>query len=94
MLIDTSALSAILFDEPDGAVLLRLIAEAHTRMMSSANAVEAWIVADRHANPVKGPALDALMVTLGNDIARCRSSRRGRRARRLVPMAKTCILRA
>ena len=68
MIIDTSALLAILFDEPDGPTLLRQIAEASIRLMSSANAVEAWIVADRHANPAKGPALDALLETLGIDI--------------------------
>ena len=68
MIIDTSALLAILFDEPDGLMLLRRIAEAPIRLMSSANAVEAWIVADRHANPAKGPALDALLETLGIDI--------------------------
>ena len=42
MIIDTSALLAILFDEPDGPALLRRIAEAPIRLMSSANAVEAW----------------------------------------------------
>ena len=68
MIIDTSALLAILFDEPDGPVLLRRIAAAPIRLMSSANAVEAWIVADRHVNPAKGPALDALLETLGIDI--------------------------
>ena len=68
MIIDTSALLAILFDESDGPALLRRIAEAPIRLMSSANAVEAWIVADRHANPAKGPALDALLETLGIDI--------------------------
>jgi ribonuclease VapC len=36
--------------------------------MSLANAVEAWIVADQHANPAKGPALDALIATLGIDL--------------------------
>ena len=68
MSIDTSALLAILFDEPDGPALLRQIAEAPIRLMSSSNAVEAWIVVDRHANPAKGPALDALLETLGVDI--------------------------
>ena len=68
MIIDTSALLAVLFDEPDGPALLRRIAEAPIRLMSSANAVEAWIVADRHANPAKGPALDALLEILGIDL--------------------------
>ena len=68
MIIDTSALLAIVFDEPDGPALLRVLVEAPTRLMSSANALEAWIVADRHENPDKAPALDALIETLGIDI--------------------------
>ena len=68
MIIDTSALLAIVFDEPDGPELLRLVAEAPTRLMSSANALEAWIVADRHDNPAKAPALDELIETLGIDL--------------------------
>ena len=68
MIIDTSALLAIVFDESDGSELLRLVVEAPTRLMSSANALEAWIVVDRHSNPAKALALDALMQTLGIDI--------------------------
>lgn len=68
MIIDTSALLAILFDEPDGSMLLRLIVEAPTRLMSAANALEAWIVADRHANPAKARALDELIETVGINI--------------------------
>ena len=68
MIIDTSALLAIVFDEADGPELLRLVVEAPTCLMSSANALEAWIVADYHENPAKAPALDALIETLGIDI--------------------------
>ncbi len=68
MIVDTSALLAIVFDEPDGPELLRLVVEAPVRLLSSANALEAWIVADRHENPNKAPALDELMETLGIDI--------------------------
>jgi len=68
MSIDTSALLAILVDEPDGPALLRRTVAAPIRLMSSVNAVEAWIVGDRHANPAKGLALDALLETLGIDI--------------------------
>jgi ribonuclease VapC len=64
MIIDTSALLAIIFDEPDGPELLRLVVEAPSRLISSANALEAWIVADRHENPAKAPALDELLDTL------------------------------
>ena len=68
MILDTSALLAIVFDEPDGPELLRLVVEAPICLMSSANALEAWIVVDCHDNPDKAPALDALMETLGIDI--------------------------
>lgn len=68
MIIDTSVLLAILFDESDGPELLRLVVEAPTRLMSAANVLEAWIVADRHPNPAKAPALDALIETVGLDI--------------------------
>jgi ribonuclease VapC len=68
MIIDTSALLAILFDEPDGPALLRRIVESPIRLLSAANVVAAWIVADRHAHPAKGPALDALLETLAIDI--------------------------
>ena len=68
MIIDTSALLAMLFDEPDGPALLRCVAEAPTRLMSAANVLEAWIVADRHENPAKAPALDALLETLSIEI--------------------------
>ena len=68
MIIDTSALLAIVFDEPGGPEMLRLVVEAPIRLMSSANALEAWIVADRHENPNKAPALDELIETLGIDI--------------------------
>src|SRR2546425_130378 len=68
MIIDTSALLAILFDESDGPELLRLVVEAPTRLISAANVLEAWIVADRHSNPAKAPALDALIETVGLDI--------------------------
>ena len=68
MIIDTSAMLAIIFDEPDGPEFLRLVVEAPIRLMSSANALEAWIVVDRHENPDKAPALDELLETLGMDI--------------------------
>ena len=37
MIVDTSALLAIVFDEPDSPELLRLVVEAPTRLMSAAN---------------------------------------------------------
>jgi len=56
------------FDDSDGPELLRLVVEAPTRRMSSADALEAWIVVDRRSDPAKVQTLDALMQTLDIDI--------------------------
>ena len=44
MVIDTSAIAAILFDEPDAAALERKIADDPVRLMSAATFLEATIV--------------------------------------------------
>ncbi len=64
MVIDASALIAILFEEPETEELLRQIAEAGPRRMSAANWLEAAIRADHSANLKLGPALDALVEEL------------------------------
>jgi ribonuclease VapC len=65
MVIDTSALLAILLDEPDGDALLQQIVDDPVRLMSAGTLLEAGIVADNIPNRCKGPALDALLSTLG-----------------------------
>jgi ribonuclease VapC len=68
MVIDTSAILAALFAEPDGDAFLVKIVEAPTRLMSAVSAVEAGIVADRHPNPKKAEALANLIAELGIEI--------------------------
>lgn len=68
MVIDTSAILAALFAEPDGDEFLVRIVEAPARLMSAVSAVEAGIVADRHPNPKKAEALDDLIAELGIEI--------------------------
>ena len=65
MVIDTSAVLAVLLDEPDGDALLQRIVDDPVRLMSAGTPLEAGIVADHNPNPRKGPALDALLATLG-----------------------------
>lgn len=65
MVIDTSALLAILLNEPDGDALLQQIVDDPVRLMSAGTLLEAGIVADNIPNRSKGPALDALLSTLG-----------------------------
>lgn len=65
MISDTSALLAILFDEPEGPEFLRLLVDTPVRAISAANMVEAWMVTDRHPNLAKAKALDGLVELLG-----------------------------
>jgi ribonuclease VapC len=68
MVIDTSALVAILFEEPDGDAFLQRIVDDPVRLVSAGTLLEAGIVADNHSNRRKGPALDALLATLGTRV--------------------------
>ena len=61
MVIDTSALLAILLEEPDGDALLQAIIDDPVRLISAGTLLEAGIVADNNPNRRKGPALDALL---------------------------------
>jgi ribonuclease VapC len=64
MVIDTSALLAIVFDEPDGDALLEQITSDPVRLVSAATLLEAGIVADNSPNPRKGPTLDVALAML------------------------------
>lgn len=68
MIIDTSAVVAILKDEPDREALLDAILSADTRRMSAANYLEAAIVVDGLNDPVKSRRLDQILATLGIEI--------------------------
>ena len=70
MIIDTSALVAVLEDEPDAPVLLRLMAGAPRRRMSAATYVELAAVIDGRRDPVLSGTLDASLRAM-----RSRSSR-------------------
>lgn len=61
MIVDTSALLAILFDEPDAKRHADAIAAAGVRLISAANYLEAGIVVDNQAGSSAGRQLDALV---------------------------------
>ena len=69
MVIDTSALLAVLLDEEDGERLARRILAAPLRLLSAASLVEAEIVADNRPSGEAGALLDSLIDALGIDIA-------------------------
>lgn len=61
MIIDTSALLAILFAEDDAERYADAIADANVRLISAANYLEAGIVVDNQIGAAAGRQFDALM---------------------------------
>ncbi|MBI2909060.1 MAG: type II toxin-antitoxin system VapC family toxin [Chloroflexi bacterium] len=61
MIIDTSALLAILRDEPEALPCAEAIAQATTRRISAANFLEAAIVIDASRDPIASRRLDDLI---------------------------------
>jgi len=61
MIVDTSALVAILRAEPDAAVFARAIQTARARRISAANYLEAAAVIDGSRDPVASRRVDELL---------------------------------
>jgi len=61
MVLDTSALVAVLFDEPERHELVRTIAAARRRLISSATLVESSIVVESRRGEVAGRELDLFL---------------------------------
>lgn len=65
MIIDSSALIAILRDEPEAGALAGAIERAEVRRLSTASYVETAAVIDRAADPVASRRVDQLLVAGG-----------------------------
>ena len=61
MIIDASALLAILFDEPEAECFAQALADAQTRQMSAVNYLEAAIRIDREHNVLVSQKFDAFI---------------------------------
>ena len=61
MIIDTSALVAILRDEPDAEICARAIESAAERRISAVNFVEAAVVIDGSRDPIASRRFDDLL---------------------------------
>ncbi len=61
MIIDSSAVCAILFGEPDTRRYEEAIASADVRRMSAGNLLEAAILVESRSGPLGGDQLDALI---------------------------------
>src|SRR5213594_3065721 len=58
VVIDTSALMAILLGEPERGKFLQLLSESETRLLSAANALETAIVVESRRGEAAGRELD------------------------------------
>jgi ribonuclease VapC len=65
MVVDTSAILAILLDEQDGPELAEKISAARTRIMSPVSALEAGIVGSAKKGQLGGADVARLLETLG-----------------------------
>jgi ribonuclease VapC len=65
MVLDSSAVIALLLDEPDADSLRLAIAEADTRLISAATLVEASLVIENRFGETGGRELDLLINRLG-----------------------------
>jgi ribonuclease VapC len=68
MVIDTSALVAILRNEPERLIFVRAIAAADSRFMSTATFVEISIVIEKKRSAEGGRELDQFLATAGIDL--------------------------
>ena len=62
MVIDTSALAAIFFGEPEGAKFLDAIARADTKLISAATVLEAGMVIEARYGQAAGSEFDLFLV--------------------------------
>ncbi|MGA3372649.1 MAG: type II toxin-antitoxin system VapC family toxin [Terracidiphilus sp.] len=62
MIVDSSAMVAILTDEPDGLALSRVLDRPEIVRLSAASYLETSIVLDKHRDPVLSAKLDGLIL--------------------------------
>ena len=79
MTVDTSAVLAVLFGEPDAERYERAIAEAPRCLMSIANFLEATIVVESRAGTAGGHELDLFVERAPIELAPLRLNRLGAR---------------
>jgi ribonuclease VapC len=65
VIVDASALVAILRDEPEAPAFVRAIEQADTRRLSAASYVEAAVVVDSARDPIASRRVDELIQAAG-----------------------------
>ena len=91
MIIDTSAVLAILLDERDAAIFARAIENADDRRMSAAGYLEAALVIDNRGDAVAQREFDRFFQRSGITIEPVPSNRAGLRGKPTGTSAKVAI---
>ena len=94
MVIDTSALVAILFGESDAAALAAEIERDPTRLISAASILEAAMVVESELGEAGGRELDLLVLRAGIEIVTLPRSTCALPATPSAPSESTCALPA
>lgn len=68
MIVDTSALAAVLLGEPDGDDLTRVMLQADSVLVSAANYLELAMVFDNRLGPAARERLDRVLRALGVEV--------------------------
>lgn len=68
MIVDSSAIVAVIKDEPDADEIIRLLVDATGTTMSAATYVETAVVVDGARNPVASRRLDELLEAMAIDV--------------------------
>jgi ribonuclease VapC len=68
MIVDSSALVAMLWGEPEGEAFAEILTAERDPLVSAANYLEAGIVIDRDRNAALSVTLDAVIAELGIEI--------------------------
>ena len=68
MIVDSSAIMAIILNEPDEPAIVEAMLDAQRLLMSSATWLESGIIVDRHRNPDLAGRFGALIAELAIEI--------------------------
>jgi uncharacterized protein with PIN domain len=93
MIVDASALIAILRDEPDAATYAHAIELAADRRVSAVNYVETAVVIDGSREPVASRRFDQLVAEANLAIEPVTMNKRGSRARPIAISVAAAVIR-
>lgn len=93
MIVDTSAIVALVLDEDDSPSITAVLASADDVRMSAASWLEAAVVLDGRRNPATSRQFDDLVAAIGLTVEPVTARRQPKRARRIGTSAAGAVIR-